>query len=91
MTITPRISSVFIETCVPDGEDGDGGNKQGGGLESLLGPQIRKTKGKKTKAKPPEKDQTRRGDDLGLAGASLALLTSARRSVLSGPSSFTIC
>lgn len=45
----------------------------------------------KTKAKPPEKDQTRRNDDLGLVGTALASFTSAQRSVLSGPSSLALC
>lgn len=77
---------------MPGGGDSKGVNKQSGEIESLLSPQIRKKKGAKTKAKPPEKDQTRREDDLGLVGAALAWLTSARSlSVLSGPSSFTLC
>lgn len=87
----PSISSVRNETRVPGGGDSNDGNKQGGEIQSLLSPKIRKKKGTKTRAKPPEKDQTRRDDDLGLVGAAQALLTSAWRSVLSGPSSFTLC
>lgn len=58
-TTDPSISSVRNQIRVPGGGDSNGGNKQGGAFQSLLSPKIRKKMGTKTRAKPPEKDQTR--------------------------------
>lgn len=57
-------NQVDLLTSVPGGGDSNGGdsngvNKQGGAFQSLLSPKIRKKMGTRTRAKPPEKDQTR--------------------------------
>lgn len=56
---TMLTNQVDLLISVPGGGDSNGGNKQGGAFQSLLSPKIRKKMGTKTRAKPPEKDQTR--------------------------------
>lgn len=92
LTMISRVSCVRTETRAPGGSsnNNNSANKQSGEVESLLGPQIRKEVNE-NQSKTAREDQTRRDDDVGLVGVALAMLTSARPSVLSGPSSFTLC